>query len=329
MPVIRTVATEKGQSMHSALWWRDFEFQDGIVTVKKTGARLPLKLGLIGEVLSWFPFYFVVEGWRIKSAFRTGPKIWFAPDRPRPWYLIWSVLHAAGARIAPHPGEADAVFVFDDSTTCQPCNVPPDARVINRDCQSIEKSHVAAVFEQSFGYSLAVDPTTWTGPMVEKSELNGAHDGRVVQGPLDAIRPGRVYQRVIDNTVPGDMVEDLRCPTMDGHIPLVIRKRRKINTRFSNSNDEVECAETDDVFSAEEKAQLAAFTRAMGLDWGGLDVLRNREDGRLYVVDVNKTDMGPPVAMELDDKIKATRLLAAAFLEFLGHPKPEPAKNPS
>lgn len=314
--------------MHSALWWRDFEFQDGVVTVKKTGARLPLKLGLIGEVLSWFPFYFIVEGWRIKSALRTdGPKIWFAPDRPRPWYLIWSVLHAAGARIARQPSEADAVFVFDDSTTCQPCQVPPGARVINRDCQSIEKSHVAQVFEQSFGYSLSVDPTTWTGAMVEKSELNGAHDGRVIQGPIETARPGRVYQRVIDNTVPGGMVEDLRCATMDGQIPIVIRKRRKLATRFSNSNDEIECAETNDVFTAREREQLSAFTHAMGLDWGGLDVLRDREDGRLYVVDVNKTDMGPPVAMQLDDKIKVTRRLAAAFLEFLGHPKSEPVKQ--
>lgn len=308
--------------MHSALWWRDFEFQDGIVTVKKTGARLPLEPGLIGEVLAWFPFYFVIEGWRIKAATRSGPKIWFTPDRPRPWYLIWSVLHAAGARIANTPDEADAVFVFDDCTTCTAIPVPPGARVINRDCQSIAKSHVARVFEACFGYSLSVDPESWAGPMVEKSELNGAHDGRIVQGPCTP-RPGHVYQRVIDNTTGDGMVEDLRCPTMNGHIPLVLRKRRRVEQRFLNSNDEVLLAETDDVLSPQEREQLARFAQAMKLDWGGLDVLRNRDDGRLYVVDVNKTDMGPPIAMQLRDKITVTRRLAAAFLEFLRNRAPE------
>lgn len=310
--------------MHSALWWRDFEFQDGVVTVKKTGARLPLEPGLVGEVLAWFPFYFVAEGWRMKAASRRGPKIWFTPDRPRPWYLIWSVLHAAGARIAETPAEADAVFVFDDCTTCSPIPVPPGACVINRDCQSIAKSHVARVFEECFGYSLAVDPSQWSGPMVEKSEINGAHDGRIVHGPIPA-KPGHVYQRVIDNTTGTGLVEDLRCPTMAGRIPLVLRKRRSVDNRFLNSNDEVELAETRDVFTPDELDQLARFAEAMKLDWGGLDVLRDRQDGRLYVVDVNKTDMGPPVAMRLNDKIEVTRRLADAFLDFLRQQAANPA----
>ena len=302
--------------MHSALWWRDFEFSNGIVTVKKTGARLPIEPGLISEVLSWLPFYVIMESWRLKFLSRNGPKIWFAPDRPRPWYLIWSVLHTAGLRIAETADEADIVFVFDDSTTCDGLALPPGARVINGACQSIAKSHVARVFEQCFGYSLAVDPTVWTGPMVEKSELNGAHDGRIVQGPC-APRPGRVYQRVIDNTLAGGQVEDLRCPVMGGHVPLVLRKRRRIGDRFSNSNDTVSWSETAGVFSAGELEQFTRFAHAMKLDCGGIDVLRDRADGRLYVVDVNKTELGPPVAMQLEDRLTVTKRLAKAFLQFL------------
>lgn len=303
--------------MQRALWWRDFEFQNGIVTVKKTGARLRLEPGLIGEVLSWFPFYFVVEAWRLGRSSRSGPKIWFAPDRPRPWYLIWSVLHAAGARFAKSAGEADAVFFFDDSTTSNPMEWPPEALAINRHCQSIAKSHVGAIFEQSFGYSLNVDPTAWTGKMVRKSEANGAHDGRIVEGPC-APEPGCVYQRVIDNSIPGGLVEDIRCPTVGGRIPIVILKRRQLTHRFKNSNENVQVVETDAVLTAEEQLKLADFARAMQLDWGGLDVLRDNRDGRLYVVDVNKTDMGPPIVMTMDDKIRVTKELAAAFLDFLG-----------
>jgi hypothetical protein len=38
----------------------------------------------------------------------------------------------------------------------------------------------------------------------------------------------------------------------------------------------------------------------MGLDYGELDVLRDADDGRLYVVDVNTTPFGP-VNRRLDD----------------------------
>lgn len=302
--------------MHSALWWRDFEFQDGVVTVKKTGVRLRVEPGLIGEVLTWFPFYFTVEARRLGALNRPGPRIWFTPDRPRPWYLVWSVLHTAGARIADSPATADAVFVFDDSTVCRPVQAQPGTRLVNAGCQSIAKGHVADIFEQVFGYPLSVDPESWQGPMVEKSEINGAHDGRILHGPQPA-RHGHVYQRVIDNRTDDGMVEDLRCPTVGGRIPLVMRKRRRAEQRFANTNHDVALAETDDVLSAAEQRQLSRFTRAMRLDWGGLDVLRDRRDGRIYVVDVNKTDMGPPIAMKLQDKIAVTRRLADAFLDLI------------
>ena len=305
--------------MHSALWWRDFEFQDGMVTVKKTGARLRVEPGLIGEVLAWFPFYFTVEAWRLGGMSRPdsarAPRIWFTPDRPRPWYLVWSVLHAAGARIADSPETADAVFVFDDSTVCSPVQAQPGTRLVNAGCQSIAKGHVARVFEQVFGYSLALDPESWHGAMVEKSETNGVHDGRIVEGPRPA-RHGYVYQRLIDNRAGDGMVEDLRCPTVDGRIPIVMRKRRRIGQRFENTNHEVEVAETGDVFTPDEQAQLSRFMLAMRLDWGGLDVLRDRRDGRIYVVDVNKTDMGPPIALSLDDKIQGTRRMARALTDY-------------
>ena len=62
---------------------------------------------------------------------------------------------------------------------------------------------------------------------------------------------------------------------------------------------------------------VLALTGCDNVDWGGVDVLRDRADGRLYIVDANKTDMGPPIALNLPDKLKATRMLAQAFREFV------------
>jgi hypothetical protein len=46
-------------------------------------------------------------------------------------------------------------------------------------------------------------------------------------------------------------------------------------------------------------------------------VLRDRADGNLYIVDANKTDMGPPIGLNLADKLVATRQLANAFRAFV------------
>ena len=59
------------------------------------------------------------------------------------------------------------------------------------------------------------------------------------------------------------------------------------------------------------------FTKEIRLDWGGVDVLRDSADGKIYIVDANKTDMGPPIALPLGQKLRATRRLARIFAEQL------------
>ena len=79
-----------------------------------------------------------------------------------------------------------------------------------------------------------------TGLAVEKSEINAAHDGRIVQCPTVAI-PGRAYQRVVDNRMHADLnlVEDLRTCTIGGKPVCVFIKRREVTKRFLNTNAEV------------------------------------------------------------------------------------------
>jgi len=95
--------------------------------------------------------------------------------------------------------------------------------------------------------------------------------------------------------------------------PYVFLKRRTRELRFTNDNHRVDLAAADAMLSREEQEKIAAFTRGMHLDFGGLDVLRDRHDGRIYIVDANKTDMGPPSAMRGQDKLTAMRGLADAF----------------
>lgn len=303
--------------MTDRLWLTDFKYDDGAILAKKTGARIPLTLSLLNDVFTWFTFYFAAQSWRIWRRLEGHklPTIAFYPDKPRPWYFIWPVMHVSGTKLIDDISKADIVMQFDDCTETnnEVPAVKEGARLVNFDCHDVSKSKVAAAFAKAFGYSLSVDPRTHAGRMVEKSELNAAHDGRVLEGPLAEPLPGKTYQVLVDNEIEGGLVEDLRCCVVNGSPVVVFRKRRPLDRRFLNENVEVLLDEPRLCYSEEEIAMIERFTSEMKLDWGGIDCLRDRNSGRLYIVDANKTDMGPPVALKLSSKLRATRRMAQAF----------------
>lgn len=305
--------------MSGRLWINDFKIDEGMILVKKTGHRIVPDLALAHSIFTWFCFYFFVQTWRT-SRLLSGhkrPTMAFHPDKPRPWYFIWSVMHVSGAKLVDDVASADIVMHFDDSTETHngiPA-VKPGAHVLNFDCTDISKSRVAAAFEKVSGHSLAVDPVTFYGRMVEKSELNAAHDGRILEGPLDAAIEGKTYQRLIDNEIPDGLVEDLRACLVGGKPVVVFRKRRPLERRFLNENVQVLLDEPRNCYTPEEISIIEAFAAEIGLDWGGVDVLRDRASGKIFIVDANKTDMGPPVAMRLGAKLRATRRMARAFAQ--------------
>lgn len=308
---------DSGFQTRGSLWLRDFQFGLTGLTVRKTGAHVPYSPSVLAETTAWFRFFF-----RWRSMAPVGPKftIGFTPERARPWYLVRAVAHVAGGVLAKNLSEADVVMQFEDATTSAhppPSDLKPGAKLINFNCTDISKSRVAAASETAFGHPLIVDPETHHGPAAEKSEINAAHDGRTVMCPKPAI-PGRVYQRLVDNRgLDPNIVEDLRTCTIGGKPICVFIKRRPVTKRFQNTNVDVQLREPEQVFTVEELERIRVFCNEIGLEWGGIDVLRDRNDGKLYIVDANKTDMGPPIALNLADKITATRKLARAFSDFI------------
>lgn len=306
--------------MSDASWMSDFTVSGRAVRVKKTGAVVRIDRMVAGEAANWLTLYVAIKA---KAALNRlappGPAVWFAPDKPRPWYLIWAAAAWNGVRIARSPDEATASFYFEDATDAP----PPRAwhsRAFNYGCGDISKGRVARVFEEVFGYPLALDPSQGSGPCVEKGEANGVHDGRLVERPLKP-RAGKVYQRLIDNVRNGHAV-DLRTPFVGGRPVVVFVKRRPVQDRFANHNASVCLRRPTDVFTLREIEKLSAFAKAMGLDWGGMDVLRDRATGRIYVVDVNKTDMGPPIALPFHHKIAAVARMGRALRQMIEEETP-------
>lgn len=307
-----------GKNTQRGFWGFDFQIADGYVHVKSTGVRFKNDWQLWADIGRWFTYYLFVRAHGVWAHLRSrsGPLIWFTPHRPRPWYIVWAAVVWGGMRFANTPEAADASFYFEDQTQAAP-PPPRHARAFNFGVGDVSKSHVAAVMERAFGYPLALDPTTHVGEAVEKGEGNGVHDGRLVQCPT-ARQEGKSYQRVIKTEAADGWAYDLRTACVGRKPVVVFVKQKPAAARFSIQNTSVVVKSPADVFSPAELAQLEHFCAVMQLDWGGLDVLREHESGRLYVVDVNKTDTGPAVVLSWKDRARATTLLSDALRDMIG-----------
>jgi len=260
----------------------------------------------------------------VRTGIRPSHRVLFYPQAPRLPHVAFKLCALLGCLIADDPhGQYDVAFKRQGATFFEPSRLSPiDVplhRIVNSGSIDISKSAVQRHFHDVFGYPLAVDPLVHEGPLVEKSDLNAAHDGRVLVGPITPgeLRPDRVYQRLVDNRAPTDrLVVDLRVPVYAGRIPLVYLKLRPEDTRFGNANARVELVGVQDVFEAEEVGCILEFAAAMGIDYGEFDVLRDR-DGRIYVVDANNTPAGPPNGLREADQRRAIRTLAESFEQLL------------
>ncbi|QXQ04722.1 hypothetical protein KX816_10350 [Sphingosinicellaceae bacterium] len=294
----------------------DYRIGGGMVTLRKTGNAVPLDRRLFAEVAGWLVFQAALQVRRLGHR-RSRTTIWFTPDVPHPRYMVRAAALWAGIRVARSPASASVAFYFEDATTAAFPAVPA-TRGFNFACTDISKSHVAAMFEAAFGYPLALDPRRHSGPAVEKAEANGAHDGRIVECPCEPA-PGKAYQRLIDTIDANGDAVDLRTHCIGGRPVVVWVKRRPAAVRFLAPNTAVARFAPAEIFSATEQAQIADFLGAMGADWASLDILRDR-DGRIYVVDVNKTDAGPIVALSLREKLAGVAILARALEALIVRP---------
>lgn len=248
--------------------------------------------------------------------YRPRLRIRFRPGQPSHHQVLYKICALNGYRIV-HSDDFDLGVQFIKGGIGKPFDFPMDRPVLNRGCHDVSKRIVANVFAKAFGYSLDVDPTTYTGEIVEKSDANYAHDGRIISGPIsaDQIRPGYVYQRLIQSIEDNDAI-DLRTPIYGGTFPLVYVKRRPLSSRFSNQNSSVEVRSAAEIFSPRELSRLALFAELMGIDYGEADVLRDA-DGRIYVVDVTGNPAGPPNGLGKKDAKRAVAILSEAFRKAL------------
>ena len=192
-----------------------------------------------------------------------------------------------------------------------------EIKVLNLYNDNILKTYVEEYFYEAFGYRTRIDPQLHHGKAVCKSEYNATHSGTIVDCPVAEPEKDCIYQIVIDNRTEEGFFEDIRVPVIGKTIPYVYIKLKEEPARFETRAQKVLLEETGKYITDDEHEKILKFTASIGLDFGEIDVLRNRTDGKLYIVDVNNTPYGPPANLADVDAKQAVRMQAEKLVALL------------
>jgi hypothetical protein len=234
--------------------------------------------------------------------------------RPEPRMQVSWLLRALRMRIGFGLPPGVPVIAWDTGTWFDEraaALLPADA--INAACLDVSKSRVDNTWASIAGYSIAVDPTATLERVVEKPEENGTHDGRLRRGPIPR-RKGFVYQRLIDTRTDG-RIHSTRPVIIGDAIPVVIEFTREGPNWFYGVNH-CRVVRPQDAYTAFELSQLLAFAEQMGMDFGELDVFRDRHSGLIYVLDANRTSF-VPAHLSRADLRRCVRALVGPMRELL------------
>ena len=237
------------------------------------------------------------------------------PEKPVYYHLLYQICYFNGFTITNKPQKADCFIHFEDTTYRKYDlvirKIAEKNRVINYRCWDISKKRVEKVHKQVFGYNLSIDPQAHRGNYLRKGNLNTLHDGVVLSYPEEP-RKGYVYQRLVNNIKNGEAC-DIRLPIFGKIIPFAYLKYRPPELRFSDKFKRVYIVKPDKVITNNEYKKILELCHKMGLDYGELDVLRDNDTKKLFIVDVNNTPAGPSLYFPMKEKIRAIWLMSDAF----------------
>lgn len=246
------------------------------------------------------------------------------PEYPdKEFYTIVAIFMRLGYFATQNPDTPhDFAMSWQDVTWQEPCEALERAAktvpVVNLNCRDISKRCVESHFAQVFGYSSFIDPETSSGRVVKKYDKN-ASGGFVVELPLEANDDNSefVFQKLLDSSR-GDCMIEYRVPIVLGRIPTVYIEYKDLpKDHIKTRKQKIEISEVDQIFSTNEIDQIIEFCNAIGLDFGELDIIRANDDGKIYIIDANKTPGGfgmfNKVNWTPEQRQRAIERLATAF----------------
>lgn len=243
------------------------------------------------------------------------------PSKPWPVYTLWNMAKVCGFNLENGKSNNNGItIVFEDRTQIDKAALPPEASTwINGRCLDIRKSTVAKLYTEISHRSLLVNPKEYKDQMVQKLEKNGTHSGKIIHGPITKILANYVYERLINNETNNESeIKDMKVVIVGSQIPLIYEIYRDKNKRFKSYGRDTKIASTDGLLSKNEQEEILTIANKIGLDFGEMDVLRDKANSHIYIVDINKTTVSPPADLTFAERTKALRIIGRAFeQEFL------------
>lgn len=286
--------------------------------IAKITTTLRKKIGLYFNLyIHPIPFQILLLKKWIQNGFRK-KYILFYPEIPNSHHILYKICCILGYSITNNPKIKSDLQIFWQDTTFRRIDEKihitiKNDNIINRHCHDISKLHVEQCFKKIFGYGIKINPYTYKGKCVRKSNLNASHDGKIIDCPITHSENGYIYQKLLDNKINTATVQDIRVPICGNTIPFVYLKYRGIQKRFSNENILVQLADTTNCFSIEEIKRIIKFCRTIKLDIGELDIIRDNKDKKIYILDVSNTPYGPPNHISNQESFIALGKLAHIF----------------
>ncbi len=173
--------------------------------------------------------------------------------------------------------------------------------VVNLNSRDISKKKVDEVFTKVFGYSLFVNPLEYQGNCVKKGDLNGLHNGEIIKCPIERTEDGFVYQKLINTLNEQNLTEEIRFAVINNKNPYCLIKYKKTDNIFCVGFYKSELIKSKDFFGPDEIEKIFEFCRLINMEFGELDILRDKTDGKIYIVDANNT---PQQRLEKDKNVR-------------------------
>lgn len=245
-------------------------------------------------------------------------KIFFYPQKPNPRSVIYEIINILGLSITKRRKDNFQIAInWEDITFRKEYNflekINEEKLVINIKCKNISKKNVDKIFKETFGYSILINPSKNNGLCLVKNDLNAKHDGKIEETPIKEINHNYVYQRIINNTNEKGDFYDIRVPIFQDYIPFVFVKTKANKTRFKDKYISATIHKTEEIFTTYEIKKINEFCLQIGMDYGELDILRDKENKRIYIIDANNTPWGPPSELSEKDSNWVLKEYAKAF----------------
>lgn len=247
-------------------------------------------------------------------------KILFYPQRPSKHSTIYKIVKMLNCEIINNlQKQCDLIVAWEDITFRNLSLLPPESntRIVNEWCNDISKDKVNNEFSNIFNYSTFIDPVIFIGKCVKKSNLNAKHDGKIIECPIVVPEDGFVYQKLVNNTNDEWEVYDIRTFIFNRTIPFVLIKQKNESQRFRDHFTLSLIKDTHFVFAQEEIDKIIEFSQRIGLDYGELDILRDSDDNRIYIIDANNTPWWSTSLPETETKYAISTLAEKFKNEFM------------